>query len=206
MKQFIDYLPLLVFFVVWAMDERTVSVAGIEHGVGGIFSAAEFLLLSSLLVYGGLFFACRRLDKFQWITLGGVVLFCIPTIVFRDPAFLKWKAPLVNWLFAGVFLASRYVGDKPAIEHMLGQGLKAPAEIWARLNSVWVGYFIVMGIINLAVAFLLSEALWIQFKVFGNLLLSFFFMIGQVVLLLRHPQVEPRAVSETENPSPAREL
>ena len=44
MKQFIDYIPLLIFFTVFAIDERTVSIGGFEHSIGGIFSAAEFLL------------------------------------------------------------------------------------------------------------------------------------------------------------------
>ena len=44
MKQFIDYIPLFVFFSVWAMDERTITLANYQHSVGGIFSAAEFLL------------------------------------------------------------------------------------------------------------------------------------------------------------------
>ena len=74
MKQFIDYIPLLVFFTVWAMDERSVSIAGFEHSIGGIFSAAEFLLLASVLVYGSLLLYQKRLDKFQWITAGAVIL------------------------------------------------------------------------------------------------------------------------------------
>ena len=82
MKQFIDYIPLFVFFSVWAMDERTITLADYQHSVGGIFSAAEFLLVSSVLVYGSLFVAQRRLDKFQWITLMAVVLFTMPTIIF----------------------------------------------------------------------------------------------------------------------------
>ncbi|MBU14494.1 MAG: hypothetical protein CMQ14_05325, partial [Gammaproteobacteria bacterium] len=88
MKQFIDFIPLLIFFTVWAMDERSVTIGDVEHSVGGIFSAAEFLLAGSILVYGCLFAAQRRLDKFQWITVAAVVLFCIPTIIFRDTNFL----------------------------------------------------------------------------------------------------------------------
>jgi len=190
MKQFIDYIPLLVFFTVWAMDERTVELAGIEHQIGGIFSAAEFLLAASILVYGSLFIAQKRLDKFQWITLGAVVLFCIPTIIFRNTDFLKWKAPIVNWIFASIFIGSRYIGDKPAIEHMMGHAIDAPKELWLRLNTIWIYYFIVLGAINLAVAFLLSEALWIQFKVFGNLILTFGFVIGQMPLLAKYIEVE----------------
>ncbi len=201
MKQFIDYIPLLIFFTVWAMDERSVSIAGFEHSVGGIFSAAEFLLLASLLVYGSLLIIQKRLDKFQWITVGAVVLFCIPTIIFRDVDFLKWKAPIVNWIFASIFFASRFFGDKPAIEHMMGHAIDAPKELWIRLNTIWILYFIVLGAINLAVAFLLSEALWIQFKVFGNLILTFVFIFGQMPMLAKYIEIEDEPETSSENSS-----
>lgn len=199
MKQFIDYIPLLVFFTVWAMDERAIEIAGWTHSIGGIFSAAEFLLLASILTYGGLFVAQRRLDKFQWITLGAVVLFCIPTIIFRNTDFLKWKAPIVNWIFASIFLASQYIGDKPAIEHMMGHAVNAPKELWLKLNKIWICYFITLGVINLAVAFLLNEALWIQFKVFGNLILTFGFVIGQMPMLSKYIEVEEEPVTDAPN-------
>ena len=201
MKQFIDFIPLLVFFSVWAMDERSVSIAGIEHSIGGIFSAAEFLLVSSVLVYGSLWLIQRKLDKFQWITVGAVVLFCIPTVIFRDTNFLKWKAPIVNWIFATIFFASRFIGSKTAIEHMMGTAIQAPKELWERLNTIWVGYFIVLGGINLAVAFLLSEALWIQFKVFGNLILTLIFVIGQMPLLMKYARENSTPAESTHNES-----
>ena len=189
MKQFIDYIPLLVFFSVWAMDERVINVAGYDHTFGGMFSAAEFLLAASVLVYGSLFVYQKRLDKFQWITLAAVVLFCIPTIIFKNIAFLKWKAPIVNWIFASIFIASRYFGDKPAIKHMMGHAVTAPKEVWHKLNTMWVFYFIVLGAINLTVAFTLSEALWIKFKVFGNLILTFGFVFMQMPILAKYIEV-----------------
>ncbi len=198
MKQLIDYIPLMVFFSIWALDERVVTIAGYQHSVGGIFSAAEFLLAASILVYGSLLIVQKRLDKFQWITLCAVVLFCIPTIIFQNTTFLKWKAPLVNWIFASIFLASKYFGDKPAIEHMMGHAVNAPKEVWLRLNSIWIYYFIVLGAINLIVAFTLSEDLWIKFKVFGNLILTFAFVIGQMPILAKYIEVEDE---ETESSS-----
>lgn len=190
MKQFIDYIPLLIFFSVWAMDERVINIAGYDYNLGGMFSAAEFLLVASILVYGSLFIYQKRLDKFQWITLGAVVLFCIPTIIFKNVAFLKWKAPIVNWIFAAIFFASRFIGDKPAIEHMMGHAVNAPKSVWQKLNSMWIYYFIALGIINLAVAFTLSEALWIKFKVFGNLILTFGFVIAQMPTLAKYIEIE----------------
>ncbi|NQV71461.1 MAG: septation protein IspZ [Pseudohongiella sp.] len=197
MKQFIDYIPLLVFFIVFALDERAVNIAGFEHSIGGIFSAAEFLLVTSVIVYGGLFISQKRLDKFQWITLVAVVLFCLPTIIFRNTDYLKWKAPIVNWIFASVFLGSRFFSEKPAIQHMMGHAVSAPKEIWQRLNSIWIVYFIILGAVNLIVAFTLSEAHWIQFKVFGNLILTFAFVIGQMPLLAKYIEVDEEEGKES---------
>ena len=199
MKQFIDYIPLLVFFSVWAMDERVINVAGYDHIFGGMFSAAEFLLAASVLVYGSLFIYQKRLDKFQWITLAAVILFCIPTIIFKNIVFLKWKAPIVNWIFASIFVASRYFGDKPAIEHMMGHAVTAPKEVWYKLNTMWIFYFIVLGAINLIVAFTLSEELWIKFKVFGNLILTFSFVLVQMPILAKYIEVEDKDEAANED-------
>jgi len=199
MKQFIDYIPLLVFFSVWAMDERVINVAGYDHTFGGMFSAAEFLLSASVLVYGALFVYQKRLDKFQWITLAAVILFCIPTIIFKNIAFLKWKAPIVNWIFASIFLASRHFGEKPAIEHMMGHAVTAPKEVWYKLNTMWICYFIVLGAINLIVAFTLSEELWIKFKVFGNLILTFGFVFVQMPILAKYIEVEDKDEAANED-------
>ena len=198
MKQLIDYIPLLVFFIVWNLEPRMVTLAGVEREIGGIFSAAEFLLASSVLVYGSLLLAQRRLDKFQWITFIAVVLFCLPTILFRNVEFLKWKAPIVNWIFASIFLVSRYWGEKPAIEHMMGHAIAAPREVWQRLNLAWISYFIVLGAVNLAVALLLSEAAWIKFKVFGNLILTFVFVFAQMPMLSKYIEAPENEEPESE--------
>jgi len=200
MKQLLEYIPLLLFFSVWAMDERVVPVLGLNIAVGGIFNAATFLLIASICVYGGLFLAVGRLDKFQWITFIGVLFACTLTIVFQSVTFLKWKAPVVNWIFASVFIASRSFSDKPAIEHMMGHTVNAPKEIWYKLNNIWVIYFILLGAVNLAVAYSLSEATWLQFKVFGNLIITFLFIIGQMPLLAKYIE-DPGENKDTESDS-----
>jgi len=68
--------------------------------------------------------------------------------------------------------------------------VNAPKEIWQRLNSIWIVYFIILGAVNLIVAFTLSEKAWIQFKVFGNLILTFAFVIGQMPLLAKYIEVQ----------------
>ncbi|MEZ5491674.1 MAG: inner membrane-spanning protein YciB [Gammaproteobacteria bacterium] len=197
MKQFLDYIPLIVFFAVWSLDERIINVAGYDYTLGGIYSAAEFLLVASILVYGGIFLSQRRLDKFQLITLVVVVLACLPTIYFRNTDFLKWKAPIANWVFALAFIGSRFVSEKPAIEHMLGHAVEAPREVWNTLNTVWIVFFTVLGATNLIVAFTLSEAMWINFKVWGNLVITFLFVFAQMPYLSRYIEVAEQEGSDS---------
>lgn len=205
MKQLVEFIPLLLFFSVWAMDERIVSLGGLDIGVGGIFNAAGFLLVASVVTYGILLLVQKKLDKFQWITLGGVVFFCSLTIVFQSVTFLKLKAPIVNWIFASIFFASRYLSDKPAIEHMMGHAIDAPKDVWYKLNKLWIIYFITLGVVNLIVAYTLSETTWLQFKVFGNLILTFVFVLGQMPMIAKYAIIEEGEEGESASDSNSEE-
>ncbi|HMT02132.1 MAG TPA: septation protein IspZ, partial [Burkholderiales bacterium] len=50
-------------------------------------------------------------------------------------------------------------------------------RIWNRLNIAWGLYFIFLGILNLFIAFNFSEYMWVKFKVFGSLTLTFIFTL-----------------------------
>jgi intracellular septation protein len=69
---------------------------------------------------------------------------------------------------------------------MMDHAINAPEEVWFKLNKLWIAYFVLLGGINLFVAFSLSEALWIKFKVFGNLTLTFLFVFGQMPILSKY--------------------
>ncbi|MEG2134167.1 septation protein IspZ, partial [Pseudomonas sp.] len=75
MKQFIDFIPLLLFFIVFKLDPRTVEFAGHSFEIGGIFSATAMLIISSVVVYGALFIRQRKLEKGQWLTLLACLVF-----------------------------------------------------------------------------------------------------------------------------------
>ncbi|MGP0149035.1 septation protein A [Pseudomonas oryzihabitans] len=193
MKQFIDFIPLLLFFLVYKLDPRPLEIAGHTFTLGGIFSATAVLIIASLVVYGAIFATQRRLEKSQWLTLIACLVFGGMTLAFHSETFLKWKAPVVNWLFALAFLGSQFIGDKPLIQRMLGHAVRLPAPIWTRLNIAWIVFFIVCGCANLYVAFT-YESFWVDFKVFGSLAMTLVFMLGQGLYLARHlqPMDEPR--------------
>ncbi|GGJ91617.1 putative intracellular septation protein A [Pseudomonas matsuisoli] len=186
-KQFIDFIPLLLFFIVYKMDPRTVEFAGHAFELGGIFSATAVLIASSIVVYGALFASQRKLEKGQWLTLIACLVFGGMTLAFHSETFLKWKAPVVNWLFALAFAGSHFIGDKPLIQRVMGHALSLPQPIWVKLNVAWIVFFLVCGFANLYVAFT-YQSIWVDFKVFGSLGLTLLFLIGQGIYLARHMQ------------------
>lgn len=184
-KQLIDFIPLLLFFIVYKTEPRTLDLAGHSFAFGGIFSATAFLIGSSLVVYGLLFIRQRRLEKSQWLTLLACLLFGGMTLAFHSETFLKWKAPVVNWLFALAFLGSHFIGDRVLIQRIMGHALNLPAAVWNRLNVAWIIFFLICGAANLFVAFTF-ERFWVDFKVFGSLGMTLLFLLGQGVYLSRH--------------------
>ena len=185
MKQFIDFIPLILFFIVYKLDPRTVELAGQSFELGGIFSATAVLIASSVVVYGALFLLQRKLEKGQWLTLLACLVFGGMTLAFHSETFLKWKAPVVNWLFAAGFAATHFIGDKVLIQRIMGHAVQLPQPIWVRLNLAWIAFFVFSGCANLFVAFTFHD-IWVDFKVFGSLGMTVLFLVAQGVYLARH--------------------
>lgn len=191
MKQLIDFIPLILFFVVYKMDPRPMDLGGFEYELGGPFSATLVLMLTSIIVYGGMFLKNRTLEKSHMVTVGAVLLFGGMTLAFHDEIFLKWKAPIVNWIFALAFLISQFIGKKPLVQRMMDHVLTLPDDIWLKMNISWVVFFIFLGAANLFVAFTFHN-IWVDFKVFGSLILTFLFVFAQFALISKHIQTEEK--------------
>ena len=200
MKQFIDFIPLLLFFIVYKIEPRIVEIAGHSLTFGGIFSATAMLILSSVVVYGILFFKQRKLEKSQWLTLIACLVFGSLTLAFHSETFLKWKAPVVNWLFALAFAGSHFIGDKLLIKRIMGHALTLPDAVWTRLNLAWIGFFLFCGAANLFVAFT-YQSIWVDFKVFGSLGMTLLFLVAQGIYLSRplHDTDAPTTHSKSED-------
>ena len=198
MKQFIDFIPLLLFFIVYKLEPRAVEFAGHAFELGGIFSATKVLIISSVIVYGALYLTQRKLEKSQWLTLAACLVFGSLTLAFHSETFLKWKAPAVNWLFALAFAGSHFIGDRVLIKRMMGHALQLPDPIWLRLNVAWIVFFIFCGAANLFVAFTYQD-FWVDFKVFGSLGMTLLFLVGQGIYLSRHLNDKDTTTPKTED-------
>ena len=138
MKFLADFFPILLFFVFYKLYD--------------IYVATAVAILASLGQVGYFWFKNRRVEIMHLVTLGLLAVFGGLTIVLQDRTFIMWKPSIVNWLFAAAFLVSQYMGPRPLIERMMSHAIEVPTQIWRRLNLIWVVFFILMGLANLAVA------------------------------------------------------
>jgi intracellular septation protein len=200
MKQFLEYIPLFFFLIVYKLDERLITIGTIEFTFGGIFSATAFLMLSTVLAYGIVLKMNGSLTRMQWIVVAAVLLFGSSTLILRSEEILKWKAPVVNWIMAAIFLGSQFIGKQNMAKSMFGQIVSMPDTRWTRLNLAWVLVFFAVGCTNLLVAFTYHEY-WVDFKVFGSMGMLILASIGQMFYIYPYLQTETEAAeNQPKNP------
>ncbi len=106
---------------------------------------------------------------------------------------------MIFWLIAAVFLGSQWIGDKTVVQRMLGKAAELGPDQWIRLNQIWVVFFIIVGGVNLYVAYTFSEAFWVKFKLFGMLGITLVFVIIQSVWLTLVTQKNAAAAEDSES-------
>lgn len=181
MHAIIDLLPVIAFFVAyWLSDFQTAMVV--------IMIAMSIQVIATRLITG-------TVGKLLMMSAGLVVgLGCISLLLQNDLIF-KWKPTVLNWLFGAICLGSQYIGDKPIVQRMLETASKEDIRLsrthWSQLNLMWVAFFAVSGTANIIVAYRFSEAVWVNFKLFGLLGMTFVFIILQTIWLNHRLIPEP---------------
>ncbi len=176
MQLFIEYFPLLVFFIIN-------SIAGIYWATGSLIVAAFI----QLFYYK---FKKEKIPSKQWIIFGLIVVFGGLTIYLQNDAFLKWKVTIINAFFAGALLVSNTFFKKNIIKEFLSESLSLPDNIWSRLNFSWALFFLFCSGLNYYIAFNFPLDTWVNFKVFGLTGLMFLFSITSILFLYKYLSVE----------------
>jgi intracellular septation protein len=192
MKQFLEYIPLIFFLIIYKLDERLVAFGPFEFTFGGIFSATAFLMIGYIIVFGYLWKSQGSLTRMQWVIFAAMVVFCSFTLIFHSETILKWKAPVANWIMAAVFLGSQFVGKQNMTKTMFGSVVTMPDQRWTRLNLAWVLIFLIVGSSNLFVAFTFPDY-WVDFKVFGSMGIILLAVIAQMFYIYPYLQEDDAA-------------
>lgn len=115
-----------------------------------------------------------------------IVFFGGATLLLHNESFIKWKPSILYWLFAFALVFSDLFLGKNLIQKMMQNQLELPALIWKNLNAAWAGFFVLLGAVNLYVAFHYSTDTWVNFKLFGVTGFMLAFVIAQGLLLSKY--------------------
>lgn len=177
MQALLDFLPIIAFAA--------------TYWITGSFDTAIIVIMIAMAVQVALTWLLRRTvgrmlqvsAALVWV-LGAITLWLDNELIF------KWKPTILYWLFAAAFFGSRYIGEKPLVQRMLlsvsDEKICLDRTRWSQLNAMWAGFFIFAGVANIIVAYLFSEAVWVNFKLFGLLGLTMGFMVLQAFWISHH--------------------
>ena len=165
MQLLFDFFPIIAFFVAYKLTD--------------IYVATGVLIIAVLLQTGWQWLRHRKVSTMALISAGLVLVFGGLTLWIHDEAFIKWKVTVVNWLFAAGFLLSHFIGEQHAIQRMLGVSFTLERAHWLKLSWMWIGFFIVVGAVNLYIALTFNTDVWAAFKLYGVLGLTLVFALLQ---------------------------
>jgi intracellular septation protein len=168
-----------------ALEVGPLAVFFITNGKFGIFYATASFMAATLisLVTSRIFL--KRIPVLALVTGVFVMIFGFLTIYLHDDTFIKIKPTVVNTLFAFILAAGLYF-RRPVLKLALGEILQMREEGWRLLTLRWIGFFLFLAVLNEVVWRNFSTDTWVSFKSFGLMPLTFFFMMFQITLIMRH--------------------
>ena len=188
MKQFAELLPVVLFFVVYQLDGRTLAFGGWEYHFDGIYSATAVLMIATVLQLLLTRLLTGRVEKRLLLLTAVVCAFGAATLLLHNQLFIQWKPTIFNWVLAAVFVGTHALTGKTVMERAIGAQLSLPAVAWRRLNSLWVANFLVVGALNLYVAYRFSEASWVSYKLYSAI--GFTLLVTALTVALIMPYVK----------------
>ena len=171
LKLVLDLGPLLVFF---AANSRF-----------GIFAATGAFMAAILVALGVAYALTRHLPMMPLVTAVVVVVFGTLTLVLHDELFIKVKPTIIYVLFGGVLLVGLAFG-KSLLGLVFDSVFHLTEEGWRKLTLRWALFFFALAVLNEIVWRNTSTDVWVDFKVFGVLPLTFLFGALQYPLLRKY--------------------
>ena len=173
-KLLIDIGPLAVFFIFY-------SRSGLQASILPFMIATVIAVLFSYVLE-------KRIPIMPTVGALIILLFGGLTIYFDNEIFFKMKPTIINLLFAVILFGGNLI-NKPLLKLLLGAALKLEEAGWNILTQRWIAFFIALAILNEIVWRTQSTDIWVNFKVFGILPITFIFTMTQFPLIKKY-QIE----------------
>ncbi|WP_119300840.1 septation protein A [Dongia deserti] len=175
-KHLVDWGPLIAFFVTFK--------------IGGLMQATAVLIVVTGVLTGLGYFLTRKIQPMPLVTLVVVGIFGGLTLWLQDETFIKMKPTIILGLFAAALVGGLAIG-KPPLKFLMGSALELDEAGWRKLTLRFALFFAATAVLNEIIWRTQSTDLWVDFKVFGILVLNVLFMLTQIPLIKRHQLNSP---------------
>jgi intracellular septation protein len=182
LKPIVDYSPLAAFFAVYL--------------AAGLFAATAALMAVTVVAVALSLAIERRVPIMPVITAAVVMVFGGLTLWLNDERFIKMKPTIVQALFSLVLFGG-LIFRRPLLKPLLQSAWRLTDRGWFLITLRFAIFFAVMAVLNEIVWRSVSTGVWVNFKIFGILALTFVFTAFQVPLITRHQ------IPDTPAPTPA---
>jgi intracellular septation protein len=179
-------VPFVAFFVTYSLR--------------GLYAATAVLMVAMLLLLAFDWLRTRRVAPVHALSAVLVWVLGGATLLLHNRLFIQWKPTVLFWALSAGFVVSSWIGERTLTQRFLQPALDERLEVsaasWRRVNLASAAFYLLLGALNLAVAYYASERAWVYFKLFGLALLTFAFLALQLLWLSTRGgalRVEPSA-------------
>ena len=177
--------PQLNPFLKLALDLGPLVLFFFANSRYGIFVATGDFMVAVLAALAASYVLTRHLPIMPVVTAIIVLVFGGLTLILHNDLFIKIKPTIIYALFGGVLLGGLLFG-KSFLGIVFDSLFHLTEEGWRKLTLRWALFFFALAVLNEIVWRNTSTDVWVDFKVFGVLPLTFLFGALQYPLLKKY--------------------
>ena len=204
LKMVLEIGPLVLFLLANAKPKLFAPLTGLilpesllAGEKGGIFTATLMLMAGVIAALIVSLVVMRRIPVMPLITALVVSVFGVLTLYFQDEQFIKMKPTFLDMIF-GLILLVGLGFNRPLLPYILESAFHLTDAGWRKLTFRWGVFFLSLAGLNEVVWRTQSTNVWVNFKVYGSMGLTFLFILSQMPMILKH---EPKPANEdTQEP------
>ncbi len=178
MKLLFDLFPVILFFVAFK--------------IFNVYVATGTAIAATIAQIGWVKWRHGKVDTMLWVSFAIIAVFGGATLILHDETFIKFKPTILYWVFATILLGSNLFLKKNLMRTLLKEKLTLPTKVWNQVNLGWSLFFVLLGIVNLYVAFNFSTDAWVNFKLFGATGMMLVFVLLQAMMLSKYMPEEEK--------------
>lgn len=167
----------------------------------GFYAATATIVVLLFISIIGHRLKYKHYNMMQITIFAIVILLAIPTFLFHNELFFKWKPTIVSWVISFTLIIMQWLGkNKLFLQKTFEQhNINIPESCLKRINVAWISYFLLFGAINLYVAYHCDTDTWVNFKVYGSLGSSLLLTLLTVLYLTPHLKVDQPAKPQSHH-------